>query len=64
MGYCLPVWHEKIDVEHWMDTPLRGKFEAIIDRGHHLDDLKRAVALRPEFGRRLGGTEVLALCSG
>ena len=47
MHHCFTVWREKIDVEHWMDAPLRGKFQAIVDRGHHLDDLKRSVASRP-----------------
>ena len=44
------VWREKIDVKHWMNAPLRGKFEAIIDRGHHLYDLKGPMSL----GRKLG----------
>ena len=29
--YCLSVWREKIDMEHWVDAPLRGKFEAVIN---------------------------------
>ena len=46
---------------HWVDAPLRGKFETVINWGHHLDNLKRSVASCPEFGRWLGGAEVLAL---
>jgi hypothetical protein len=38
-------------VKYGMDTPLCGKFEAIIDSGHHLGDLKRAMS----FGHKLGG---------
>ena len=43
-----------------MNAPLCGKFQTVIDRGHHLDDLKRSVASRPKLGRRLGGAEILA----
>ena len=39
----LTVGCEKIDVKHWMDAPLRGKFEAIIDRGHHLYEDRKSV---------------------
>ena len=60
MCYCFAIRREKINVKHWMNAPLRGKFETVIDGGHHLDNLKRSVASRPKFGRRLGGTEILA----
>ena len=43
------VWREKINVEHWMDAPLRGKFKVIIDRGHHLYNLERSVSLGRKF---------------
>ena len=42
---------EKIDVEYWVNAPLHGKFEAVIDRGHHLDNLERAMS----SGRKLRG---------
>jgi len=42
---------EKIDVEYVMDAPLRGEFQSIVDRGHHLNDGKGAVS----FGRKFGG---------
>ena len=60
VGYCFLVWREKIDVEHWMNAPLRGKFQPVIYWGHHLDNLKRFVVSRPELGHRLSGMEVLA----
>ena len=47
-------------MKHWMDAPLRGKFQVVIDRGHHLDNLKRSMVSRREFGHRLSGMEVLA----
>jgi hypothetical protein len=34
-----------------MDAPLCGKFQVIIDCGHHLNDLKGAMSP----GRKLGG---------
>ncbi len=45
------VRREKIDMEDVMNTPLRGKLQSIVDRGHHLDNLKGAMPL----GRKLGG---------
>ena len=60
MGYCFPVRREKINMEHWVDAPLRGKFKMVIDRGHHLNDFKWSVASCREFGHRLGGTEIFA----
>jgi hypothetical protein len=39
-----------------MDTPLRGKFQPVIDGGHHLDDLEWSVAFRSEFCGWLVGT--------
>jgi len=47
---------EKIDMEYVMNAPLRGKFQSIVDRGHHLNDGKRAVPL----GRKLGSWLVCA----
>ena len=35
---------EKINVEYWVNASLCGKFEAVIDRGHHLNNLERAVS--------------------
>ena len=61
MRYCFAIGREKIYVKHGVDAPLRGKLEAVIDGGHHLDNLKRSVASRPKFGRRLGGAEIFAL---
>ncbi len=51
MKVSFSVWCEKIDVEYIMNAPLRGKFQSIVDRGHHLNDWKGAVSL----GRKLGG---------
>ena len=42
---------EKIDVEYWVDASLREKFEAVIDRGHHLNNLEGAMPP----GRKLCG---------
>src|SRR6266702_5014651 len=42
---------EKIDVKHVMNAPLCGKFQSIIDRGHHLDDPEGAMS----FGHKLSG---------
>ena len=51
MDVGLSVGCEKIDMKHVVNAPLCGKLQSIIDRGHHLDDLKRAMSL----GRKLGG---------
>ncbi len=51
MEFGFSVWREKINVKYIMNAPLRGEFQSIIDRGHHLNDGKRAVP----FGRKLGG---------
>ncbi len=51
MDVGFSVGCEKIDMEYVMNAPLRGKFQLIVDRGHHLDDLEGAVS----FGRKLGG---------
>ena len=34
------IWCEKICVKYRVDAPLRGKFEAVVDVRHHLDDLE------------------------
>ena len=47
----LAVWCEKICVKNRVDAPLCGKFEAIIDIRHHLDDFKRTMSP----GRKLCG---------
>ena len=60
MRYCFTMGHKEIDVKYWMNAPLRGKFQPTIDRGHHLNDLKRSVALCCKFGCRLGGAEIFA----
>ena len=36
-------------MKHWVNAPLCGKFEVIVDRGHHLCDLEGPVSL----GRKL-----------
>ncbi len=54
------VWCEKIDVKYVMDTPLCGKFQSIIDRGHHLNNWKGAVSLGHKLGGRLIGTKVMS----
>ena len=43
------IWCEKIDVKHWMNAPLHGKFKAIIDRGHHLCDFERPMSFGCKF---------------
>jgi hypothetical protein len=50
-GLLIP--REKIRVEHRVNAPLRGKFKAIVDRGHHLNDLKRSMPLGRKLGSRL-----------
>ena len=42
---------EKVCVKNGVDAPLRGKFETIVDRGHHLNDLKWPMS----SGRKLRG---------
>ena len=44
MRGSLSIGCEKIDVEYWMNASLCGKFEAIVDKGHHLDNLKGAMS--------------------
>ena len=51
MSHRFTIGREKIDVEYWVDAPLRGKFETVIDCGHHLNDFKWSMSL----GRKLGG---------
>ncbi len=58
--YCFLVGCEKIDVKHGVNTPLCGKFQTIIDSGHHLFDLKRAVSSGCKLGGRLVDPEILA----
>ena len=41
-----------------MDAPLCGKFEMVIDWGHHLDDLKRSMISGCKLGCRLTETEI------
>ncbi len=45
----LVIWCEKINEKDVMNTPLCGKFQSIIDRGHHLDNGKRAMPLGCKF---------------
>ena len=49
---------EKINVEYWVNAPLRGKFEAIIDRGHHLDNPERTMSPGHKLHGWLVGTQV------
>ena len=35
MCNCLLIQREKIDVEDWVNAPLHGKFQMVINRGHH-----------------------------
>jgi hypothetical protein len=51
MHFGFFVRGEKVCVEYRVDAPLHGKFQSIVDSGHHLVDLKRAMPL----GRKLGG---------
>jgi hypothetical protein len=37
-------------VKHGVDIPLCGKFQAIVDSGHHLNDLKRCYGRVVLFG--------------
>jgi hypothetical protein len=48
-------------VEHGVYTPLCGKFQAIVDGRHHLNDLKRAMSSGHKLGGGLINTEILAL---
>jgi hypothetical protein len=50
MHYCFSVRGEKIGVKHGVNAPLDWKFQAIVDIGHHLNDLKRTMP----SGRKLG----------
>ncbi len=47
-------------MKHGVDTPLRGKFQAIVDSGHHLNDFKRAMSPGRKLGGGLVDTEILA----
>jgi hypothetical protein len=44
---------EKIYMKHRVYAPLHGKFESIINGGHHLDDLKRSMPLGCKLGSQL-----------
>ena len=41
---CFVVLREKINVKYWMDTPLHWKLKVVVDRRHHLDYPKGAMA--------------------
>ena len=58
--YCFAIGCKEVDMEHWMNAPLRGKFQSIIDRGHHLDNFKRSMASCHKFGHRLGDAKIFA----
>jgi hypothetical protein len=47
-------------VEHGVDTPLCGKFQAVVDGRHHLNDSKRAMSSGRKLGGRLINTEISA----
>ena len=56
--YCFVIGGEKISVEHWMNAPLHGKFQMVIDRGHHLNDLEKSMSSGHKLGHWLIKTEV------
>jgi hypothetical protein len=60
MHYCFLVWHEKVDVENWVNAPLRGKFKAIVDCRHHLNHPKGAMSPGHKLGSWLINAEILA----
>ena len=45
-------------MKNGVDAPLRGKFEAVVDRGHHLDDLERSMPSGCKFRCWLVGPKV------
>jgi hypothetical protein len=47
-------------VKHGVDTPLRGKFQSIVDSRHHLNDFKRAMSSGRKLGGRLIDPKILA----
>jgi hypothetical protein len=47
-------------MEHGVDAPLCGKFQSIIDSGHHLDYFKWPVSSGCKFGGGLVDTEILS----
>jgi hypothetical protein len=60
MHYCFFIRREKIDVKHWVNAPLRGKFQTIIDSRHHLNDFEGSMSSGHKLGGRLINTEILA----
>ena len=50
MDVGFSVGCEKIDMKHVVNAPLCGKLQSIVNRGHHLDNLKGAVSLGHKFG--------------
>ena len=58
MSRRFTIRSQEVCVKHVMDAPLRGKFEPVVDRGHHLDNGEWAVAPRSEFRRWLVRAEV------
>jgi hypothetical protein len=47
-------------MKDWVNAPLRGKFKAVINCRHHLNDLKRSVSSGHKLGGGLIDTEILA----
>jgi hypothetical protein len=58
--YCFSVRGEKINVKHGVNAPLGGKFQVIVDIGHHLNDFKRTMPSGRKLGRQLIGSEVFS----
>ncbi len=54
------IWCEKIDVKYVMNAPLRGKFQSVVDRGHHLNDGKGAMLFGHKLYRQLICPEVVS----
>ncbi len=50
------VWREKINMKYVMNAPLRGKFQSIVDRGHHLNNSKGTMSLGRKFSGWLIGS--------
>ncbi len=56
MDVSLMIGCEEIDMKNVMNAPLRGKFQSIVDWGHHLNNGKGAMSLGHKFYRWLIST--------
>jgi hypothetical protein len=58
VGERFTIRGQEVCMKHIVDAPLCGKFQPIVDRGHHLGDLKGAVVFWGEFRGWLVGSQV------